>query len=250
MWTATERLYAFLHTEQFKREVFNDTDKITRLGIEKELTSRIMKIVTIWHRSNIEKIFLETFSERHGERLRKIHENLHLIKDGMQGINTPFTAYPRIAAALGSSIGSSGIGIIGSLAISGLLLSPYLAVGVAAAGIVHGVLSAGLVAFDLPDNFNTIRNRTFKKIIDNFSKENILKEMRAGYEYQFKTIINKFIKEELQDEMDNLNKNVEIMLKHLDDYRKQKAVLLSLESEISHLMTTLRVVAEREIRST
>lgn len=250
MWTATERLYAYVHTEQFKRDVLHDTDKITRFGIGKVLTSRIENQVTSWHRQNIKNIFLETFLERHGERFRKIHEKLHIIKNGMQGIKTPFTDYPRIATALVSSIGSSGIGIIGGLAISGLLLSPYLAVGVAAAGIAHGALSASLVLFDIPDDFDIIRDRTFTKIIHNLSRERIKKEMRSGYENEFKTIINAFIEEEIQVQIDNLNRNVDIMLKNLDDYRKQKAVLLSLESEVHLLWETVLAVADRKIRST
>ena len=78
-------------------------------------------MINVWHGENIEHIFFETFLNVHGERFKKIHEKLHIIKDDMQGIKTPFTAYPRIAAALASSIGSSGTGLLGALLFHGFL---------------------------------------------------------------------------------------------------------------------------------
>ena len=114
MSTAAEQLYKFVHTEQFKRDILFDTDKITRRKIRKELESRIEEKVKIWHRDNIENIFLKTFLDIHGERFKKIHEKLHAIKDDMQGIKTSFTDYPKIAAVLASSISLSGTGLLSS----------------------------------------------------------------------------------------------------------------------------------------
>lgn len=249
MWTAADRLYKFMHTEQFKREILLDTDEINRLRIGNELKSRIEEKITIWHRENIEKIFMETFFDIHGERFQKIHEKLHVIKNNMQGIKTPFTDYPRIAAALASSICSSGTGLLGSLVVSNYLGSryTYVAVGVAAAGIAYGLLFAGLVAFDVPDNFDTIRNRAFKRITNTLSKEEIRKRMRAIYENDIKTIIKTFMDGEIKEEIHNLKENIETMLNHLDDYRKEAAVLLSLQNDISDLMKTLSCVASMEI---
>ena len=217
--------------------------------MEEDLKSRIEQKINVWHGENIEHIFLETFLNIHGERFKKIHEKLHVIKDDMQGKNTPFTAYPRITAALASSIGSSGTGLLGSLVVSRFLGSPYVAVGVAAVGIVGGLLPAGLFALNIQDDFDTIRARAYTAIMDTLSKENIRKEMRASYENDIKTVIQTFMEGELKKEINNLNKNIDTMLRHLDDYSKEEVALRSLRSKISDYIKELNVVARMKIRS-
>ena len=249
MSTAAEQLFKFVHTEQFKREILFDIDKITRRRIRNELESRIEEKVKIWHHDNIEKNFLETFLDVHGERFKKIHEMLHAIKDDMQGIKTSFTDYPKIAAVLASSISLSGTGLLGSLMVSRFFGSGFVAVGVAATGIVYGLLTAVFIAFDIPDDIDTICDRIFKGITNNFSKEEIRKSMRANYENDFKTIIKTFMDGEIKEEIHNLNKNIETMLKNLDRYRKEEVVLLSLKSEICYLMTKLNRAAKMKIQS-
>ena len=127
--------------------------------------------------------------------------------------------------------------------------SGFVAVGVAAAGIVYGIFTAGLIAFDIPDDFDTIRERTFQGITNNFSKEEIRKTIRANYENDFKTIIKTFMDGEIKEEIHNLNKNIDTMLKNLDRYRKEEVVLLSLKSEICYLMTKLNRAAKMKIQS-
>ena len=248
MFTAAERLYAFVHTEQFEREIFFDTEKFTRFGIEQELKLRVERKITWWHRENIVNIFFETFLKRHGERFKQIHEGLHVIKDDMQGIKTPFTAYRRITAALTSSIGSSGTVLLSSLVVSRFLKNPYAAVGVATVGVLGGMLVAGL-ALDVRDNFDTIREKAFQRIQYTFSKPKMWEGMRESYENVFKTITKNFMYGELQKEIRNLNKNIDTMLRHLDDYSKEEVALKKLSSKISHYLEELNVVARMKIRS-
>ena len=248
MRTAAERLYAFVHTVQFKREIFFDTEKITRIGIEQELKLRVEKKITCWHRENIVDIFLETFLKIHGERFKKIHERLHVIKDDMQGIKIPFTANPRIAAVLASSIGSSGTRLLGSLVVSLFPKNPYAPVGVATVGILGGMLAERL-ALDVHADFDTIRENAFKCITDTFSGEKMWEGMRTSYEHVFKTITSTFIDEELQKEICRVNKNIDTMLDLLDDCKKEEAVLRFLSSKISRYVEELNVVFRMKIRS-
>ena len=130
-----------------------------------------------------------------------------------------------------------------------ILGSPYAAVGVAAVGIVGGLLVAGLGALNLQDDFDTIRARAYTAIMDTLSKENIQKEMRASYENDIKTVIQTFMEGELKKEIHNLNKNIDTMLRHLDDYSKEEVALRSLRSKISDYIKELNVVARMKIRS-
>lgn len=233
----------------FKKEILSNTEKFTRIGIEDELKKRVEQKISVWHTENIEHIFLETFLKIHGERFKKIHEKLHIIKDDMQGIKTPFKAYPRIVAALASSIGSSGTGLLGSLVVSRFLGSPYVAAGFATVGILGGILVAGLVALNLQDDFDTIREKAYTAILDTLSMENIQKEMLASYEKDIKTVIQTFMEGELQKEINNLNKNVVTMLRHLDDYKKNEVALMSLRSKIAHYFEKLNGVERMKIRT-
>ena len=215
------------------------------MGIAKELRSRIEKKITVWVCENIEHIFLETFSKIHGEWFKKIHEKLHVIKEDMQGIKTPFTAYPRIAAALVSSIRSSGMSLLDSVFVSRFLGSPYMAVRDSIMWIRGGALVEGLVALNLHDDFDTIPEKAYAAIIDPFSMEDLF----AYYENDIKTVINTFVEGELQKEINNLNKNIDTMLRHLDDYKKDEVALMSLRSKISHYIEKLNVVARMKIKS-
>lgn len=47
---------------------------------------------------------------------------------------------------------------------------------------------------------------------------------------------------ELQKEICNLNKNIDTMLNHLDEHRKEEAALRYLSSKIAHYVEELSVV--------
>ena len=80
----------------------------------------------------------------------------------MQG-KTPFTAYPRLTAALTSSIGSSCTGRLGSLVVSRFLGSPYAAVGIVDVGSVGGMLAKGC-ALDAHYNYRILSAKIHLKV--------------------------------------------------------------------------------------
>ena len=227
--------------------MFFDTDKKTRIGIDNELKARIENAVQVWQQNNIESILYETVIKMLGEKFEAIHGKLEDIRNEMTGIKTNYTGFPRIAAALVSTIGSSGTGLVGSLIVSRLLGNNAVAAVVAALGIGSGLLVSGLVAFEILDDFTTIREQSFKAILSTFSKENLSGKIREIYAEKIKDIINTFMEDELKKEITNLNKSIDDMLNELDAYIENEGTLRLLDSKISSYFDNLNHLAKLKV---
>lgn len=244
---ATDELCQFLNTPSFKTEIFVNTDKKTRIGIDDELKARIEKEVQVWQQNNIESILFETVIKMLGEKFEAIHGKLEDIRNEMTGIKTNYTGFPRIAAALVSTIGSSGTGLVGSLIVSRLVENQAVAAVVAAVGIGSGLLMSGLVAFEILEDFKNIREKSFEAIIATLSKENLSGKMREIYTEKIKDIINTFMEDELKKEITNLNKSIGDMLNELDTYMKNEGTLRLLDSKINSYLEKLNYLANLKV---
>lgn len=245
--TATDELHRFLNTPFFKKEMFFNTDKVTRIGIDDELKARIENAVHVWQQNHIETILFETVIKMLGEKFEAIHGKLEDIRNEMRGIKTKYTGFPRIAAALVSTIGSSGTGLVGSLIVSRLLGNKAVTTVVAALGIGSGLLMSGLVAFDILDDFTTIREESFEAIISTFSKENLSGKIREIYAEKIKDIINTFMEDELKKEITNLNKSIGDMLNEIDTYIENEGTLRLLHSKINSYFDELNDLAKLKV---
>lgn len=245
--TATDELYRFLNTQSFKEKMFFDTDKKTRIVIDNELKTRIENAVQVWQENNIETILFETVIKMLGEKFEAIHAKLEDIKNEMGGIKTKYTGFPRITAALVSTIGSSGTGLVGSLIVSRLVGNNAVAAVVAAVGIGSGLLMSGLVAFEILDDFKTIREQSFEAILATFSKENLSRKIREIYTKKIKEIINTFMEDELKKEITDLNNSIDGMLNELDTYIENEGTLRLLDSKINSYFDKLNYLANLEV---
>ena len=212
--------------------MFFNTEKETRIGIENELKAHIENAIQVWQQNNIETILFETVIKMLGEKFEDI-------RNEMRGIKTKYTGFPRMAAALISTIGSSGTGLVGSLIVSRLLGNNAVAAVVAALGIGSGLLVSGLLAFEILDDFTTIRENSFKAIISTLSKENLNGKIREIYTEKIKDIINTFMEDELKKEIMNLNKSIGDMLNELDTYTENEGTLRLLDSKIDSFFDKL-----------
>ena len=229
--------------------MLHDTNKLTRIGIDNELKARIENAVQVWQQTRIETIFFETVKKMLGEKFEAIHEKLENKRNEMRGIKTNYTGFPRMAAALVSTIGSSGTGLVGSLIVSRLVGNNAAAAVVAALGIGSEkleLLMSGLVAFDILDDFKTIREQSFKAILSTLSKENLSRKIREIYTETIKDIIKTFMEDELNKEITYLNKSID-MLNELNDYIKNEGTLRLLHSKINCYFEKLNYLANLKV---
>ena len=243
---ATDELCQFLNTPSFKTEIFVNTDKKTRIGIDDELKARIEKEVQVWQQNNIESILFETVIKMLGEKFEAINKKLEDIRNEMTGIKTNYSGFPRIVSALVSTIGSSGPGLVGGLIISRLGGNNALSSVVAALGIGTGFLE-GLLAFDILKNVKTIREQSFEAILATLSKENVSRKIREIYTEKIKDIINTFMEDELKKEITTLNRSIDDMLNELDTYTENEGTLRLLDSKINSYFGELNYLANLKV---
>lgn len=245
---ATDELYQFLNTPAFKDNMFLNTQKMTRFGIPDALKSRIEDAVKTWQQTHIEKILFETVLRILGEKFQAIHAKLDDIKNEMRGIETKYSALPKIARALVSSVNVSGPGLIGSLMVSHFLGNQGVSKIVAALSIGGGIVLTGVVAFDVLDNYDTIRGMSFETLLNTLSKEKLEKNIRGIYKEKIKNIIKTFLEDELKKEITNLNKSIDTMQNELDIYTQDINTLSSLYCEILRFAEKLNCIASLEIK--
>lgn len=227
--------------------VLKDTNHCTRISIGQELDARIEKETITWQEKNIDGIFQTTIMADLVEKFKDIHRNLHSIKDNLKGFKTPFDVDNKIATALASGFIPSGAGLIGSLLLKRIISHPGVWIGIAAGGILSGVLFTSLVAFEAVDDFQTVRNNAFHTRISVFTKEEINRTLREYYFDGIQKVIKAFLEGDLKKELIKIEENI-IMLKNDHEILKsQKETLSSLQSTVAKKIERLQQIGQIDI---
>lgn len=118
---------------------------------------------------------------------------MHSIKDNLKGFKTPFDVDNKIISVVASGVISSGAGLLGSFLIKRVVSDPAVLFGIASAGILGGIVITGLVAFDVVDDFETVRQKAFEARINAFTKDKLKSSLRKRYVGIFRRGIGKRI---------------------------------------------------------
>lgn len=102
------------------------------------------------------------------EKFESIHRSLHSIKDNLKGFQTPFDVDTKIIPVIASAI-KSGFSLNLYVLVVGLNLISVInrkgLQGIAAAGIVGGIIFSGLM-IARADDFETTREKAFQARVD------------------------------------------------------------------------------------
>lgn len=147
---------------------------------------RIEENLKAWQEQNIDNIFQVVIMKYLFEKFESIHRSLHSIKDNLKGFQTPFDVDTKIIRVISSAI-KSGLGLNLNVLLIGLrLLSDISEInrkvlqGIAAAGIIGGIIFSGLM-IARADDFETTREKAFQARVDALTKEKVEYFLRENY---------------------------------------------------------------------
>lgn len=170
------------------------------------------------------------------EKFENLHKSLHSIKENLKGFKTPFDIDIKITGSLIASGVISyvyGAGLLGSFLVKRVVSGLAVLFGIASAGIVGRLVSSGLVAFDVVDDFDTVRQKAFEARIDAFPKEKLKNSMRKRYVGVCQKIIEAFLEGELEKEIIKIKDNFSTMRKEHDTFKSEKETLFLLRSIVT-----------------
>ena len=153
---ATERLFQYLLSDDFKKEIFDGTANSMKLTVENNIYFDIDKAVINWEKKHIEEIFLETVKQKFGEQCFAYCKTLKLLKDTLEKLEYT-TMWSRVSSAIIRT------GAVGSVV--GTILYPVVGASLATVGITGIVIWKGIF-----NDFEASREKTFRKKWNRFHK--------------------------------------------------------------------------------
>lgn len=197
--------------------------------------------MTAWQEAHIDDIFQKTIMGDLLEKFKNIHISLHSIKANLKGFETPFDVIIKINSVLAST----EVGLVSFLIIRAVSVLPSF--GIAAAGILGEIVITGLVAIDVVDDFDTVRQNTFKAIINVLTKENLRSYLRKRYVGVCQKIIRAFLEGELEKEIIKIKENISTMRKGHDTFKSERETLSLLRSTVTEKFEHLQKLEVTDI---
>lgn len=245
---ASSKFHQYINHPCFKAAILQDTDELTRFTIRQELDTRIENKTKDWMKENLKEIFERTIMADLISKFEEIQRSLHSIKDNLKGFKTPFNVDKKIATAVASGVLPSGAGVIGSFLIRSIISHPGVLIGIVTVGIVTGVVFSGLVAFEVVDDFETVRDKAFEARINVFTEKEIKRRLKKEYYDGVKRIVSAFLEGDLEEEIINIKDNVKTMQTDSESYKAQKNTLSTLKSTVVRELERLQKIERTDIK--
>lgn len=208
---------------------------------------RIEENLKAWQEQNIDNIFQEVIMKYLFEKFESIHRSLHSIKDNLKGFQTPFDVDTKMIRVIGSVI-KSGFGLnlnvllIGLRLISGISeINRKVLQGIAAAGIVGGLIFSGLM-IARADDFETTREKAFQARVDALTKEKVKYFLSKYYFEPIQKMKRAFLEGDLEKEMNKIKENISSMRNEHKIYISQKEILSSMHQTVIQKIERLKQI--------
>lgn len=207
---------------------------------------RIEENLKAWQEQNIDDIFQEVIMEYLFEKFESIHRSLHSIKDNLKGFQTPFNVdtkiIPVITWTIKSQVGSLNALLMGLRLISGISeIKRIILQGIAAAGIVGGIIFSGLM-IARADDFETKREKAFQARVDALTKKQVKYFLREYYFEPIQKIKRAFLEGDLEKEMNKIKENISSMRNKHKTYISQKEILSSMHQTVIQKIERLKQI--------
>lgn len=232
---ATERLFQYLLSDDFKKEIFDGTANSMKLTVENDICFNIDKAVIDWEKKHIEEIFLETVKQKFGEQCFAYCKTLKLLRDTLEKLKYT-TMWSRVRSAIIPT------GAVGSV-VGGTIFNPVVGASLATVGITGIIIWKGIF-----NEFEASREKTFRKKMESFSQGSVEKTFRKKYAHVVTETIKTMITTNLTREIDQLEENIKNKTEDLCSNDYALAVISSLNSTISGLNASLRAIQNLEMR--
>lgn len=180
------------------------------------------------------------------EKFESIHRSLHSIKDNLKGFQTPFNVdtkiIPVITWTIKSQVGSLNFLLMGLRLISGISeIKRLILQGIAAAGIVGGIIFSGLM-IARADDFETTREKAFQARVDALTNKKVKYFLREYYFEPIQKMKRAFLEGDLEKEMNKIKENISSMRNKHKTYISQKEILSSMHQTVIQKIERLKQI--------
>lgn len=142
-----------------------------RPKIDYDVHAQIENETKVWEEKHVNKIYMDRFVRNLHDKLKNICGEL--AKNLMKGFTMPYDPENKILFG----IIYSAVSVIGGVAITGVVCEPPVAAGVAASGVVLGVL----INFGYVSDFKTVCEQAVNVRIKSLSKTKIKQKLKERY---------------------------------------------------------------------
>lgn len=177
------------------------------------------------------------------EKFENMHRTLHSIKDNLKGMKTLFDIENRVAAAIASGLKPSGCGLLGSFLINRFVSNSGVMIDIANVGILSGIFLSSLIAYDVVDRFEIVRENAFRARINAFTKKDIKDTLRREYYEKINKIIRPFLEEDLKNEIIKMKENIIMMKNEREFFKYEEETLSLLQSSVIQKIEHLQQIA-------
>lgn len=246
---AAKKLHDYIHCPIFRATILLNIEKIQRLWIANELDKRIEVETMKWQKKNINNIFYELIMKRLTEKFQDIHQSLHSIKCEMRGIKTPFDVDNKIPLAVVSYVIPSGTALLGSVVMTRITSDPSIILGVAAVGVVSGLVCSALTTLEVLDDSETVCKNAYIARMNVLTKEKIRFALEKRYADVIRKIIHNFLEGDLKSEISQIISSITSMQGKRETYKADKDRLISLLSTVTDALRSLDDLELLEIKT-
>lgn len=246
---AAKKLHDYIHCPIFRATILLNIEKIQRLWVANELDKRIEVETMKWQKKNINNIFYELIMKRLTEKFQDIHQSLHSIKCEMRGIKTPFDVDNKIPLAVVSYVIPSGTALLGSVVMTRITSDPSIILGVAAVGVVSGLVCSALTTFEVLDDSETVCKNAYIARMNVLTKEKIRFALEKRYADVIRKIIHNFLEGDLKCEISQIISSITSMQGKRETYKADKDRLISLLSTVTDALRSLDDLELLEIKT-
>lgn len=214
------------------------------MTIGKELNTCIENMIKTWQKEHIDEIFQKIIM---GDLIRII-ENIHKSLRSTKGsFKVPIDLEnSRISKAVALGERTSVAGLIGSFLMNSIGPLTVSATGFATAGILSGM---GLVAFNVSNDFETVRENKFEERIKAFTKEKIQRTLRKEYSDKIWSIIITCLDGYMKEKIIKIRENISTLKNKQAYFKSERTTLLSLQSTVIQNIRRIREIESIAIRN-
>lgn len=200
-----------------------------------------------WQEKHIEEIFQKEIMADLMEKFEKIHRTLHLIKDNLKGLKTPFNVKYKIFKALASTGTRTGAGDVACFVLYGIAKTLAVLVTDATVRVLTGLVKAGLEKLDLVEDFDTVCSNALKARVNVFTVEKIKRILRKAYLERIKEIIATFLDQDLKREIERINDNISRIRDEKHLFKLKEKTLSSLQWTVNQNIERLQQIERIDI---
>lgn len=211
------------------------------------MNTRFENETKAWQKNHIEDIFQRRIMADLIQKYENIQNTLQSIKDNLKGFKTPFDVDNKIGIVLASGSLPSGAGVVASFVIHRMITNPLVFTGIAAAGIITGLVAGGLVALDVVDDFDTVCRKAFEARINFYTKDKITGFLRKTYLDGIKKTITQFLDGNLKQDIETTRDNISRLKNDQEFFRSEKDTLSSLQCAVIQKIERLRQIGRIDI---